>query len=233
MEVTEATSDLEALERFVYDNPDLERIESVLDDFNLFTALDLVSYEVRHSAFLRWLLDPGETHGLGDYFLKLFLKAAVTRSLPDTSNVPSLFDIDDWDLDGAEVVRERQNIDVFVLDSEHQLAVVIENKVGTGEHSEQLSRYREWAERAYPYYRHLFVYLTVSGEAPSDEAYAPVSYSDLADLLGQLLDRKRSQVGDEILHFLEQYLAMVGVAPSPRTVSGLRLKPQKRVSFRS
>ena len=54
-----------SLEQFVYDNPKLERLEATLDDFNPFEALGWTRQELRHSAFLRWILDPTETHGLG------------------------------------------------------------------------------------------------------------------------------------------------------------------------
>ena len=59
--------DIETLKSFIDDNEDLERLESILDRFNIFESLGLVRQEIRHSAFLRWLLDPSETHGLGDY----------------------------------------------------------------------------------------------------------------------------------------------------------------------
>jgi PD-(D/E)XK nuclease superfamily protein len=58
-----------ALEEFVFDNPDLERLEAILDDFNPFVVLRWSHQELRHSGFLRWLLDPSKTHGLGSYFL--------------------------------------------------------------------------------------------------------------------------------------------------------------------
>ena len=64
----EISSDLEALRDFICDNSDLERLEDIVDDFNVFSALDIVKSEVRHSAFLAWLLNPSASHGLGDYF---------------------------------------------------------------------------------------------------------------------------------------------------------------------
>ena len=84
---------LRDLERFVLDNPDMERLESILDDFNPFVALRWTRQETRHSQFLRWLLDPAETHGLGGYFLRSFLKrvAAKTSGSP---GAPSVVDVD-------------------------------------------------------------------------------------------------------------------------------------------
>jgi hypothetical protein len=41
-----------ALERFVYDNPELERLEALIDDFNPFAALRWTHQELRQSACL-------------------------------------------------------------------------------------------------------------------------------------------------------------------------------------
>ena len=50
------TDGVEALRTFIGDNDDLEQLETLLDRFNMFEALGLVRQEIRHSAFLRWLL---------------------------------------------------------------------------------------------------------------------------------------------------------------------------------
>jgi hypothetical protein len=46
------------LEAFIVDNPELERLEDLLSEFNLFEALGAVRQEIRHSDFLSYLLDP-------------------------------------------------------------------------------------------------------------------------------------------------------------------------------
>ena len=65
--------DVKALEALVVDNPDLERLEALLDQFNIFEAIGAVRQEVRHSDFLAFLLNPQQNHGLGDTFLKRLL----------------------------------------------------------------------------------------------------------------------------------------------------------------
>jgi len=207
--LVETISDREALERFVYQNEELEQVESIIDDFNLFRALDLTRYELRHSTFLRWLLDPAETHGLGDYFLKLFLQTVVRKAEPGNGNAPSLFDLDDWDLGQAEVIREWRNIDVLVCDDANKFVCVVENKIDAAEHGDQLRRYYELVHEKYPNYRRLFIYLTAADEEPSHEAYIAFSYRDLAELLDRLVERRRSQLSDEVRLFLGQYLEMV------------------------
>jgi len=74
-------SDLEVLEEFILNNKELELLEEMINDFNIFTALNITDHELRHSDFLSWLLNPNESHGMGDYFLILFLKKVFKIAL--------------------------------------------------------------------------------------------------------------------------------------------------------
>lgn len=49
--------DQKDLEAFVVGNPDLERLETLLDQFNMFEAIGAVRQELRHSDFLAFLLN--------------------------------------------------------------------------------------------------------------------------------------------------------------------------------
>ena len=44
------------LEQFVVNNADLERLESLLNQFNIFEAVGMARQEIRHSYFLAFLL---------------------------------------------------------------------------------------------------------------------------------------------------------------------------------
>src|ERR1017187_3900529 len=65
------------LESFVVDNPELAQLEDLLSEFNMFEAIGATRQELRHSDFLRFLLDPRERHGLRDYFLKTLFKKVL------------------------------------------------------------------------------------------------------------------------------------------------------------
>ena len=144
-EVDQFASDLRELERFIVNNPDLERLEALLDRFNIFEAVGMERQEIRHSKFLAFLLDPNESHGLGDAFVKRLLQRAVMDS-PSVSAPVTPIELSLWDLGQMEVRREWQHIDIFLLDEREKLAVIIENKIGTGEHSDQLDRYQPWID---------------------------------------------------------------------------------------
>ncbi|MFH1926488.1 MAG: PD-(D/E)XK nuclease family protein [Chloroflexota bacterium] len=198
---------VEALERLIGNNPDLERLEAIVADFNPFVAMGWTHQEIRHSAFLRWFLDPKETHGLGSYPLRAFLMEVLSGGTD--SSVPNVFDADTWDLDGAILQAEWENTDLLIRNDGEQFFVLIENKVRTSEHSNQLQRYREVVTGHYPEHHGIFIYLTPSGETPSDEEYRMLGYPQLVACVERVIERRKSQLSDEVRTFLNQYVELV------------------------
>jgi hypothetical protein len=209
-QLTETTEqDIALLEKFILNNSDLERLEAITDKFNIFLALDIIKEEVRHSNFLAWLLDPNGTHGAGDYFLKNFLKKIAANNRSSLSGL-SIFDINLWELDGVEVKKEWQGIDIFLVDHNNNFLCVIENKVDSSEHDEQLTRYRTTVEEYYPTYKKLYIYLTIAGERPEKEqVYLSVSYATLSELVEGFYENRKSQLNDDVSLFISHYLEML------------------------
>jgi hypothetical protein len=201
------------LEKFIYDNPELEELEEIVGEFNIFTALNIENNEIRHSTFLSWLLDPSESHGLGDYFLSLFLKEVVHKAYSMDIDTPSVFDIDSWDFDDAEIIREWRNIDILIKSDYHKFVCVIENKVYSTEHSDQLNKYWKIIQNEFPAYSKLFVYLTVDGEEPSNEEdkehYVSFSHGDIVIIIEHLIKSKKEKLGTAILTFISHYKDML------------------------
>ena len=201
-------TDLQALEDLVVDNPDLECLEQLLARFNLFEAIGVARQERRHSDFLAFLLNPRQPHGLGDLFLKRLLQRTLTGRR--RSGLPfSLIDLDVWSLDGAFVLREWNSIDLLVVDETHRIIVLIEHKIGTAEHSNQLDRYLLTVQHHYPGSRVLALLLTPEGELPSDERYLPISYSVVVQLIEQLLDTRSSVIGADLQTLLRHYAELL------------------------
>ena len=209
----DSKSDVEILEEFIYDNPELEELEEIVGEFNIFTALNIENNEIRHSTFLSWLLDPNESHGLGDYFLSLFLKEVAHKAYSMDIDTPSVFDIDSWDFDDAEIIREWRNIDILIKSDYHKFVCVIENKVYSTEHSDQLNKYWKIIQNEFPAYSKLFVYLTVDGEEPSNEEdkehYVSFSHGDIAIIIEHLIKSKKEKLGIAILTFILHYKDML------------------------
>jgi len=201
-------TDLEVLTEFVIDNADLEALEDKLRQFNIFEAIGMQKQEVRHSTFLAFLLDPQQPHGLGDDFLKKFLQRALLR----TGNVAtpvSAVSLHLMDLDHTVVERERSNIDVLLLNEAAQLAVIIENKVETGEHDNQLERYYQIIQRQYPGWDILALYLTIDGSLPSHSSYLPLSYANVAAVVESLVVSRETVLGPDVRTLMHHYVQML------------------------
>ena len=202
-------TEIQCLEDFILNNADLELLEEITEKFNIFTSLNIIGNEIRHSTFLSWLMDPMESHGLGDYFLHSFLKRATFHASSIDVPTPRIFEIDSWSFDGAEIRREWNNIDILIISENNQFVCAIENKVYSGEHSQQLQRYKKIVKDEYPDFKHLFVFLTVKEDKPSDEEYVPMSYDDVKLLIENLVERKKEKVGTEIINFIQHYQEML------------------------
>jgi hypothetical protein len=201
-------SDKDLLEEFIINNKNLERLENIVNDFNIFTSLNLVNNEIRHSNFLSWIINPKENHNLKDYFLFSLLKVISMRASSLGINAPSIFDIDIWSFMETEVLREWRNIDILIKDDNHKLICVLENKIYSKEHSGQLRRYKEIVEVEYPDYQKMFVYLTIEGDEASEDEYLSISYHDIIEIITHIIDNKSTSIGEEILIFISHYREM-------------------------
>lgn len=131
-----------------YENKVKERRARGIHDYNVFDVLE--TKEVKHSKFIASLLDPKGLHYQGDLFLREFVNACGISDFGlDTSN--------------AQVYREYENIDIYITDGNKH--IIIENKLWTGDHDEQIARYiqaivDEQDEQDEIYERILVLYLT-------------------------------------------------------------------------
>lgn len=197
-----------ALERFVVDNDDLAELEAEIGRFNVFDALRVVRQEIRHSNFLAWLLDPAESHGQGQVFLRAVLMDLL-RQAPAEARPLSPVELDGEDLAGVEVRREWQHIDLLVLSADPKIVIAVENKVLSAEHSGQLGRYRKTVARHFPDHRAMFVFLTREGDEPSDAAWTPYSYEQLHDALRRCRRLHADSLAGDAGVFLDHYLRIV------------------------
>ncbi|MBL1411093.1 PD-(D/E)XK nuclease family protein [Sphingobacterium sp. C459-1T] len=86
-------------------------------EYNIFSVLHREDDETRlHSRFLAFLLDPKESHNIGDMFFKLFLEQVLNIY---------------FDYTNYEVKKEFQFIDILIHNDSD--AVIIENKIYAGD----------------------------------------------------------------------------------------------------
>lgn len=199
--------DQKALEAFLLDNPELGQLEALLDEFNIFEAVGAVRQEVRHSDFLAFLLNPRERHGLDATFVQQLLLAAIQASENETGI--TAIDLALWKLDELQVLREWQNIDILLLDETHRFAVIIENKVDSGEHSQQLQRYWGFVQQRYAGWRIMGLFLTPDGRDPSDGRYISLDYGLIHDLVLEIAKTRASTLGADVQTLMRHYAQML------------------------
>lgn len=198
------------LEQFVVNNADLERLESLLNQFNIFEAVGMARQEIRHSYFLAFLLNPNASHHLGDVFLRTFLKRLLLEA--DNATV-SPIEIDVAPLTDTEVRREWKNIDILLVSPGSKMVCAIENKVDSGEHSNQLQRYRQIIQKEFADYRQIFVFLTPQGILPYGEAdqahWSVYSYRKVAEVIDDVCDRHRATLQPEVCSLMQHYSTLI------------------------
>lgn len=172
--------DAKVLRDFLLDIECLDPLSEWTSKFNLFDILKITRTEIRHSNMLSWLLNPNENHGLGDSVIKGFIHYVVTSFSEDAD----VFDTLLMDCHDFMIQREWHNIDVLAVSADEKFVLAIENKIASGEHDNQLDRYRKIVEESYPGYRKMYIYLSPEGtEASSPEFWCSMSYQDVLGIV--------------------------------------------------
>ena len=138
----------EELEKLFVNNQEFEKIQTAQSRFNPIKIMRMENMEIRHSAILAWLLDPQESHGLGDVFLRAFLAQACQGS--SSLILPSALDILHANMMSAEVRVEWQNIDLLVHSPINKWVFIIENKFWSSQSENQLKGYMDRTIKAFP-----------------------------------------------------------------------------------
>ena len=195
-----SVSELEALQN----SESLKQLDNELRSFNPFSALRIVHHEIRHSAFLRWLLDPQESHGKQDEFLKEFLRF-IDECTPSNHEIR----LEISDLSEATVETEWNDIDLMIRDPGSDVVVALENKVHSREHDDQTVTSYERVVRVFGRsgWRR-FIYLTPnSQDRPKSPHYHTLFLSELIDWLEEVL--VEMSVEDKIEEFIWDFISAV------------------------
>lgn len=161
--------------------------------FNLFTTLGYQRLEDVHSNILAWLLNPEESHGLGDAFLRDFVRQVFDKELPKYFSVNVKRESQDGD-DRPDIVVEGNN-----------WWLIIENKIDSIEQENQTKRYADrWRKKGINGENVFLAFLSPSGWLPESLDFKPVSYRTIRELL-----EKQKFQGDSnfmIRHFKDHIL---------------------------
>lgn len=183
------------LNRLMEDIEDLNKLKTETQ-FNIFETLKIEKTEIRHSNVLQWLMDPYETHGLGQKFVRNFISDVYkkNKALYNKMGIKSE-DIFLFDYNDITTYREKKHIDILLVNEENKLVVIIENKVDSKEHGNQLENYENAVENEYKNYKKMYVFLSKENQESSrNEIWGEYSYHDIHDLISNVLDDTKEEV---------------------------------------
>ena len=188
-------------------------LERRTDTFCPFEAIGMVRQEIRHGAFLSYILSPNRPHGLGTAPLRAFLQEIADGA--DGGDLPfTALDIHFLQLDQARIRKEWRRIDLLIelppAAGERGTVIAIELKIDAAEGGDQLARYRKIVEREYAGWRRAYVFLTLRDDDPSDahgKGWMPASLSRMLAAWQDVASRAEGSTGGADL--LKAYVAMV------------------------
>ncbi len=201
---SDESAETKALKDFLLDINCLDPLYEWTNKFNLFDILKITRTEIRHSNMLSWLLDPNETHGLGDNVLKGFVQH-TSQSLFKEND---LFEILLMDFYNFTIQREWHNIDIVAVSNEKHFVLCIENKIDSNEHDNQLERYRKIIMDTYPEYTQIFLYLSPQGiDASDSENWVSISYNDVLEIIENT--KKKVKLLPEVALLIDNYTDII------------------------
>jgi len=162
----------------------------------------LATKELSQDGFFTWLLQWADNdHNQHDQQLNETAKDFVRLLLGQTA---------DYQINKVEADRQWNNIDIWAeINDEYFIA--IEDKTNTGEHSEQLERYKQIATEHYKDKNHklVFVYLKTGNESSAtlkkivEKGYSTIDRKTVLNVLN------KRQVSNEIFNDFKEYLSAI------------------------
>lgn len=204
--------ELKALQTFVVECGDLLKLERRLRHFNFFEVLGLAEHEIRHSNVLAWLFDPAENHGLRDLFLRRWLTLVCRDNVSSTAVGFDPVDVACATWLEVRVLREWKHIDLLIEMQDNagkKWEIIIENKVRSSQHTNQLTRYRTEMEKRPSVENRAFILLSVDEEQPEDHHYIVATYKQVRAVLRACMKEQRGEVAAEPRMLLEDYCKVI------------------------
>lgn len=195
-------------------------LNALLNRFNIFDATDMGRREVKHTKFLSYLLNPNESHGLGDDFLCAFLSKLPLASLVN-------FEIMSLHTELAEVKSEWSfgnlgQVDLLIKIpfinqanvSVRYLIFALENKINANQGVSQLANYSSALSTAFDGEAFIFIkyLLTDKDENALDPSWCEILYKDtVIPAIKQVQQSKSEKVSAYIKYILNDYLQLMDV----------------------
>lgn len=190
----------------IIQSPKALKLATELREFSPFDVLKINHYEIRNVNTLSWLLDPNQNHGLGESFLRVFLKkfAHENSNEHEDHSIPELFETsDDRTVVVRREVKKRHLNNELVIENKPESdvqgtttrngsldlliygetwAVAIEAKINSGEGEKQLENYesmlKTWNKQKKRKLIQLFLVVDPDSDPPSQSDWVAASWSE-------------------------------------------------------
>jgi len=203
---------IKVVEDFIYNDEVqslLNQINNNVMDFNILEITGMGNQEIKHSNILGWLFDDSE-HNLEYQILDSFLKEVI--KLTPNKALQSYLYLANTKRD-ITIYREKDNIDLLIVDKSNKVVITIENKVFASERIEgndggQLQTYEDIINKKYSHYKNkYFIYLTIDAEEASKEKWLRASYEMIVKVIENILQTKELSTKAKII--LESYIDLL------------------------
>lgn len=214
------------------------QLKSIYNQTTLFNVIGAERSENRHSAFLRWLLSPDSSHGLGYEPLRLFLRLVATLKWGPQTFGPDLYRkilagggydielIEPIELEKKIDKENKDRIDIWMVlcftyelegeEKKYACPVVIENKIYSNEGKEQTKRYFDAMIKYIssvetetgPKYKPIGIFLSPDGKAPGCAQFTSMTYQQLLDYVLDPVSMMQMPVAEH--SFVESYIRNLG-----------------------
>jgi len=208
---------LKSVQDFIF-NDNVQNILSEINDnvmnFNILEITGMGSQEIKHSNILGWFFDDSE-HNLEHQILDNFLKKVI--ELNKNHDLQSYLYLSNK-TKNITIYREKDNIDLLIIDESNKIIITIENKLYADERIEvsncdgeelgQLACYEKRINSKYnDDYKKYFIFLTINLEEPSEENWLRANHQMITDVIDNILETKEITSKTKII--LESYVDLL------------------------
>lgn len=195
--MSKKAEEFKLIENFIFDDnvqDTLEKINNSVMNFNILEITGMGSQEIKHSNILGWMFSDAE-HNLEYKILEGFLKKVIeANEVDETTNFLKHYVYLPKKKRNISIYREKDNIDLLIVDDTNKVVIAIENKVYTSERADgedggQLQRYFDIVNEKYKDFKNkYFIYLTIDQSLPTTTDNQNIWLCATHEMIGQVVE---------------------------------------------
>ena len=231
---------LENYKKYMEMNVQFNYLKGYYNSVDFASIYGVERMEIKHSNFLKWLFEPKKNSGeKAIEYLPIRSLLKLLQNNNQNYDYLNSLNLDDATIEKVKVMREKHDIDLLIIlkINNEGYVIVIENKLESLIHDDQLGKYNRSVLKQYESYKQLFVFLHPGFEVNSnqkqdvqDSKYIPITYQEIYDnILKVILEFSNSSETKLIVSYYIHSLACY----SSDTIQGLVVTDEEKQCLRS